>query len=528
MVWPQGRRIPLEGPPTRHAQIPHPQVAGRCDLTHNDQHKFFILHHDVDIDNRLRGESGYRRGSDMLDPNHGHIHEGKEIRLDLLELTWPVRVGVHDDEAVHLDLGAKLTRTVVRATEHLVVHHPFVDVAGEELIALARDDAVHHTGVTATLLTAPTRRGERQFVRPIGNGKESRRSREEIKQEVSRESEGVHVDREIVDHLSERVDLFDTRELRFVDHEDIDAVAPEPFDMRREIGARQDRLSTRLDADAARHHTGVASIPESPKGHVASTRAQLPAQLQRERRLARRHRSISKGKFRHEPLVVASDDQRYLPRCPISGSSSARGTVSNLGTLVAWTTPFDQSPTSATSVPKRSTTTGTKCSAPSNWLRTCRARHFADSKSSHTWRSCSSPTGPRTSRRVPGTGTPEEIRSGRTSESSPNETRTVRIDSCSRRSRSTNSPSGPSACADSTASTARPCSTSSRSIAGAFPAANCGLPNGARNSARTISDSPQQIRSGHAPTPDHFLPARNERCPGSSCAPDLSHRERRG
>ena len=93
----------------------------------------------------------------MLDPQNGLTQERKEMRLDLLEPPWLIGIGVHHYEAVHSVLGAKLSRAVMRATEHLVMHDTFVDVAGEELIALARDDAIDHPGITASFLPTPTR-----------------------------------------------------------------------------------------------------------------------------------------------------------------------------------------------------------------------------------------------------------------------------------------------------------------------------------------------------------------------------------
>jgi len=78
----------------------------------------------------------------------------------------------------------------------------------------------------------------------------------------------VHVDAEIVHHLGEGVDLFDTRKLGFVDHEDIDAVATEPLDMWREVCAGRDRLG------AASMPIRLVTIPSSlrsPNVHRATS-----------------------------------------------------------------------------------------------------------------------------------------------------------------------------------------------------------------------------------------------------------------
>src|ERR1035438_2963642 len=171
----------------------------------------------------------------------------------------------------------------MRATEHLVVHDALVDVAGEELIALSSAPAIHDTGVAATLLTAPARRRQGKFVRPIRDGEQPGRAREEVEQEVGGETEGVDVDSEVIDDLGEGVDLFDARELRFIDHEDVDAVSTESCDVGREVAARNDRFGARFDTDPTRHHTGVAAVPEGPQGDVTSSLTQLPTELQGQR-----------------------------------------------------------------------------------------------------------------------------------------------------------------------------------------------------------------------------------------------------
>ena len=117
----------------------------------------------------------------------------------------------------------------------------------------------------------------------------------------------------------ERVDLFDARELRFVDDQDVDAVATQPVDVRREVAARCDRLGEGFDADPTRHHPLVTAVTEGPQRDVASALAQLPAELQRERRLTGRHGSVGEGQFWHGPLVVDSNDQRYRRRRLDSG-----------------------------------------------------------------------------------------------------------------------------------------------------------------------------------------------------------------
>jgi len=117
----------------------------------------------------------------------------------------------------------------------------------------------------------------------------------------------VHVDAEIVHHLGEGVDLFDTRKLGFVDHEDIDAVATEPLDMWREVCAGRDRLGAGLDADTTRYHSIVASVAERPQSDVASTLAQLPT-VATPASTYPPHGPVGKGEFWHGPLVVDSKD----------------------------------------------------------------------------------------------------------------------------------------------------------------------------------------------------------------------------
>ena len=120
------------------------------------------------------------------------------------------------------------------------------------------------------------------------------------------------------------------------------------------------------------------------------------------------------------------------------------------------------------------------------------------SRSSRTSRSSSSPTGPRTFRPRPWHRRPRGNENwpdvgvfAQRNKDRPNRIllSTVAIDELAERSFTT--------CAASTASTARRCSTSSRSFAGASRAANYGWRRGAKSSARTTSNSrSMKCRSG--------------------------------
>jgi hypothetical protein len=60
------------------------------------------------------------------------------------------------------------------------MYDAFTDVAGKELAAFARDDAVNYSCVAATSSSAPTRRRQRQFVRDVSDCEESCRPRKDI------------------------------------------------------------------------------------------------------------------------------------------------------------------------------------------------------------------------------------------------------------------------------------------------------------------------------------------------------------
>jgi hypothetical protein len=91
------------------------------------------------------------------------------------------------------------------------VNGPFTDVTGDKLSSLTRHYAVNHARVTTALFAAPTRRRQRQFVRPVGDREEPSRGRKDVQEKVRRKAEGVHVDVAIIDEPGQRVDLRDAR-----------------------------------------------------------------------------------------------------------------------------------------------------------------------------------------------------------------------------------------------------------------------------------------------------------------------------
>ena len=86
-------------------------------------------------------------------------------------------------------------------------------------------------------------------MRPVGDCEEPRGTGKEIEQEVGRQSKSVHVDPQVVDDARQSVNLFHARELRFVNDEDVDTVALESSDVRREITPRLDSFGAGFDAD---------------------------------------------------------------------------------------------------------------------------------------------------------------------------------------------------------------------------------------------------------------------------------------
>jgi hypothetical protein len=134
-------------------------------------------------------------------------------------------------------------------------------------------------------------------VGPVRDREEPGRTGKDVQQEVSRKQEGVHVDVAVIDQPGHRVDLIDAGELHFVDHEDLGDVREEHLDRFGEVATRFHRPGPGLDADAARHHPVDAPVAEDPRFHVAAALSELPAELQRQRRLARGHGPVGKGGF---------------------------------------------------------------------------------------------------------------------------------------------------------------------------------------------------------------------------------------
>src|SRR5271170_488581 len=183
--------------------------------------------------------------------------------------------------------------------ENLIVHRSFTDVAGHELRAFASHDAVHHSGVAASLLAAPTRRGEGQFMSPVGDGEETRGGGKDVEEKVRGESEGVNVDVVVVNQLSQLVDLGHARELGLVNHQYFDATSQKIIDILFDARAGRDGLGGRPNSDATGHHAVVASIPEGPQRHVTTTFSKLPTELQREGGFSGGHGAVGKGEFSH-------------------------------------------------------------------------------------------------------------------------------------------------------------------------------------------------------------------------------------
>lgn len=85
-----------------------------------------------------------------------------------------------DSNYQRLVLGTQLTKSVVRSTEHLIVHDAGTHVPGDELSPFPSDHTIDDSGIASASLTAPAGRGEREFVRPIGDGEQASRTRKDI------------------------------------------------------------------------------------------------------------------------------------------------------------------------------------------------------------------------------------------------------------------------------------------------------------------------------------------------------------
>jgi len=165
----------------------------------------------------------------------------------------------------------------------------------------------------------------------------------------------VHVDARS-STLGEGVDLFDTRKLGFVDHE---VLMPSRRSARYVArGLRRARpLGAGLDADTTRYHSIVASVANVHRATSASTLATVANTVATPASTYPRHGPVGK--------VSSGMGLSSLTRRPTLLPSFAFGlrrrriaTNSPLSRLVTWTTPFDLSPTSATSAVRPSTITG--------------------------------------------------------------------------------------------------------------------------------------------------------------------------